>query len=41
VSTVEITLHAAKSPFTQPLLYDGFEGHPGLKSLPYHEYEEW
>ena len=23
------------------LLYDGFEGHPGLKSFPYHEYEEW
>lgn len=23
------------------LLYDGFEGHPGLRSFPYHEYEEW
>jgi NADH-quinone oxidoreductase subunit C len=23
------------------LLYDEFEGHPGLKSYPLHEYEEW
>lgn len=23
------------------LLYEGFEGHPGLRSFPYHEYEEW
>lgn len=23
------------------LLYDGFEGHPGRRSFPYHEYEEW
>ena len=23
------------------LLYDGFEGHPGLKSFPFHEYDEW
>ena len=23
------------------LLDDRFEGHPGLKSFPYHEYEEW
>ena len=23
------------------LLYDGFEGHPGLKSFPFHDYEEW
>ncbi len=23
------------------LLYDGFEGHPGRKSFPFHEYEEW
>ena len=23
------------------LLYEGFEGHPGLKSFPFHEYEEW
>ncbi len=23
------------------LLYEGFEGHPGLKSFPLHEYEEW
>lgn len=23
------------------LLYDGFDGRPGLRSFPYHEYEEW
>ena len=23
------------------LLYEGFEGFPGRKSFPYHEYEEW
>lgn len=23
------------------LLYEGFEGHPGLKSFPFHDYEEW
>ena len=23
------------------LLYEGFEGHPGLKSFPFHEYEEF
>ncbi len=23
------------------LLYEGFEGHPGLKSFPFHEYDEW
>lgn len=23
------------------LLYDGFEGYPGRKSYPFHEYEEW
>jgi NADH-quinone oxidoreductase subunit C len=23
------------------LLYDGFEGFPGLKSYPLHDYEEW
>ena len=23
------------------LLYEGFEGHPGLKSFPFHEYTEW
>ena len=23
------------------LLYDGFDGYPGLRSFPYHEYEEW
>ena len=23
------------------LLYEGFEGHPGLKSFPLHDYEEW
>ena len=23
------------------LLYEGFEGCPGLKSFPFHEYDEW
>tara|TARA_B100000029_G_scaffold253024_1_gene249974 strand:+ start:800 stop:1294 length:495 start_codon:yes stop_codon:yes gene_type:complete len=23
------------------LLYDEFEGHPGLKSFPFHKYDEW
>ena len=23
------------------LLYEGFEGHPGLRSFPFHEYDEW
>ena len=23
------------------LLYEGFEGHPGLRSFPFHDYEEW
>ena len=23
------------------LLYEGFEGFPGLKSFPFHDYEEW
>ena len=23
------------------LLYDGFEGNPGLKSFPFHDYDEW
>ena len=23
------------------LLYEGFEGYPGLKSFPLHDYEEW
>ena len=23
------------------LLFEGFEGHPGLKSFPLHEYDEW
>ena len=23
------------------VLYEGFEGHPGLKSFPFHDYEEW
>ncbi len=23
------------------LLWEGFEGHPGLKSFPYHEYDQW
>ena len=23
------------------LLYEGFEGYPGLKSFPFHDYEEW
>ena len=35
---VVFTDHPNLSPL---LLYDGFEGHPGLKSFPYHEYEEW
>ncbi len=26
---------------TPLLLYEGFEGHPGLKSFPFHDYEEW
>ena len=26
---------------TPLLLYDGFEGHPGLKSFPFHDYDEW
>ena len=27
---------------TEPLvLYEGFEGHPGLKSFPFNEYEEY
>ena len=30
------------NPNTAPLvLYEGFEGHPGLKSFPFHEYEEY
>ena len=32
----------AGNPDLSPLLlYEGFEGHPGLKSFPLHEYEEW
>jgi NADH-quinone oxidoreductase subunit C len=23
------------------LLYEGFEGFPGLKSFPFHDYDEW
>jgi NADH-quinone oxidoreductase subunit C len=23
------------------LLYEGFEGHPGRKSFPFHDYDEW
>ena len=23
------------------LLYEGFEGYPGLKSFPFHDYQEW
>ena len=23
------------------LLYEGFEGHPGRKSFPFHDYQEW
>ncbi len=23
------------------LLFEGFEGHPGLKSFPFHDYEDW
>ncbi len=26
---------------TPLLLYEGFEGHPGLKCFPSHDYEEW
>jgi NADH-quinone oxidoreductase subunit C len=26
---------------TPLLLYEGFDGHPGLKSYPLHDYEEW
>ena len=29
-------------PNLDPLvLYEGFEGHPGLKSFPFHDYDEW
>jgi len=35
---VEFQNHPSLSPL---LLYDGFEGHPGLKSFPFHEYNEW
>ena len=35
---VEFTGNPDLSPL---LLYEGFEGHPGLKSFPLHEYEEW
>ena len=32
----------AGNPDLSPLLlYEGFEGHPGLKSFPLHDYEEW
>lgn len=30
--------HSDLSPL---LLYDGFEGHPGLKEFPFHEYDEY
>jgi NADH-quinone oxidoreductase subunit C len=35
---VNFTGHPNMSPL---LLYDGFEGHPGLKSYPFHDYDEW
>jgi NADH-quinone oxidoreductase subunit C len=35
---VEFPGNADLSPL---LLYEGFEGHPGLKSFPLHDYEEW
>lgn len=35
---VEFVGHPNLSPL---LLYEGFEGHPGLKSYPFHDYEEW
>ena len=35
---VEFQNHPSLSPL---LLYDGFKGHPGLKSFPFHEYNEW
>lgn len=35
---IEFEDHPSLSPL---LLYDGFEGHPGLKSFPFHEYNEW
>ncbi len=35
---VEFTGNPDLSPL---LLYEGFEGHPGLKSFPLHDYEEW
>ena len=32
----------AGNPDLSPLLlYEGFEGHPGLKSFPLHDYDEW
>ena len=35
---VEFEGHPDLSPL---LLYEGFEGHPGRKSFPFHEYDEW
>ena len=35
---VEFEGHPDLSPL---LLYEGFEGHPGLKEFPFHEYEEY
>lgn len=35
---VEFTGNPDLSPL---LLYEGFEGHPGLKSFPLHDYDEW
>ena len=35
---VEFENHPSLLPL---LLYEGFEGHPGLKSFPFHEYNEW
>jgi len=35
---VEFVGHPNLSPL---LLYEGFEGYPGRKSFPFHEYDEW
>lgn len=35
---VEFTNSPDMSPL---LLYEGFEGHPGLKSYPFNDYQEW
>ena len=35
---VEFEGHPDLSPL---LLYEGFEGHPGLKEFPFHDYDEY